>query len=729
MTFGVTLAQISPAFASSAPQFFTYQGRFYNSGGTTPLAEVVDLILDIYDPDGYCLLYEEEQKNIDLTGTAGLFSIQIGSQLTDPKRTTSDPGLSMSIVFANTGNQILSSSRNCTAGYTPQANDVRNLRVTVIPHSSEIPTTLYPDQIIGTQTGALVAQTIQGVDLSGIIQSASNVSGQGNVNLSNLIKLTNSSDASALHNHDSRYSLLSTPGSPASLGTGITYTDGMIGIDTSSPNHDIGLGGDTSRTVGVERSSNSNGNNLTLSAGGAEDGGSNLNGGNLILSSGISTGDGGSSIEFKISGSGSLGNTDNTAMTQMILSSNGFLGIGTTSPLAELHVVPLSSSVIGEIIQANPSQTANLLEIRNSSGTPLAWFDSSGVLNGVISGSVSAASSIVVSPTSTNATYYPTLVPAQSSLSANVGTSNNLNFNPSTGTLSAVNLEAANGAFSGILSATSFSGALSGTNVTLSGSLSSVSSISTAGSLSAGITNLGSTTVTSISVSNGATLNGGLTVSNGGNLTLIGGGSLSVSGTSNLGSTTLGSLSVTGGSSLGTTTVSSLSVSASGATTLGGLLSVAGVTTLGTLSADSTQLGSTTAGSLSVTGAALLGSLSVTGAVSLGSTTFTAGGATLNGTILSNPVSQGSTTTIDFARGNMQATSLPCQAFTLNNVVNGGSYMLAIQNTTSGTCSFAASGFTVKMPPGHGATTAGNETLYSFSALGTTLYVSWVPGY
>jgi hypothetical protein len=66
---------------------------------------------------------------------------------------------------------------------------------------------------------------------------------------------------------------------------------------------------------------------------------------------------------------------------------------------------------------------------------------------------------------------------------------------------------------------------------------------------------------------------------------------------------------------------------------------------------------------------------------------------------------------------------------------DGASYTFAVQGTTSATCSFTAysdsgtTSLTVKLPPDHGQTTSGKATVYTFLVLGTTVYVSWVPGY
>ena len=99
-------------------------------------------------------------------------------------------------------------------------------------------------------------------------------------------------------------------------------------------------------------------------------------------------------------------------------------------------------------------------------------------------------------------------------------------------------------------------------------------------------------------------------------------------------------------------------------------------------------------------------------------------GGQLTGTTVSN-----GSTNIDFGSGNLQYTSSNCGAMTLYNMKDGGSYTLAVQGTTAATCSFTAGGFTVHLPPGHGATTDTKHTVYTFVALGTHVYVSWIPGF
>lgn len=62
-----------------------------------------------------------------------------------------------------------------------------------------------------------------------------------------------------------------------------------------------------------------------------------------------------------------------------IWNTSGNVGIGTTSPTAKLQIDTGSIETIGQIIRAAPSQTANLTEWQNSSGTVLFGIDERGI--------------------------------------------------------------------------------------------------------------------------------------------------------------------------------------------------------------------------------------------------------------------------------------------------------------------------------------------------------------
>ncbi len=83
------------------------------------------------------------------------------------------------------------------------------------------------------------------------------------------------------------------------------------------------------------------------------------------------------------------------------LYSAGKVGINATAPTSMLDVVPTSSSTIGLIVKGAASQTANLVEARNSSATVVASVDPSGY---VTANAYAAGSSLVNAQTGTTYT-------------------------------------------------------------------------------------------------------------------------------------------------------------------------------------------------------------------------------------------------------------------------------------------------------------------------------------
>ena len=118
------------------------------------------------------------------------------------------------------------------------------------------------------------------------------------------------------------------------------------------------------------------------------------------------------------------------------------------------------------------------------------------------------------------------------------------------------------------------------------------------------------------------------------------------------------------------------------------------------------------------------------------STTLPRARLDVNGAILSAPADIAEASfLIDFGAKNIAFTNNICAAYILQNLKSGGTYTLIIKGTTSATCSFSAfsdngpSPLSVRMPPGHGATTDGQMTVYTFIVAGTDVFVAWVPGY
>jgi hypothetical protein len=111
-------------------------------------------------------------------------------------------------------------------------------------------------------------------------------------------------------------------------------------------------------------------------------------------------------------------------------------------------------------------------------------------------------------------------------------------------------------------------------------------------------------------------------------------------------------------------------------------------------------------------------------------------GSQFNFTVtLSKPLPKDDKVQIDFGNGNLHHTTSDCGNYSLHNMKDGASYMFIIKGTNSSTCAFngfsdaGSTALTVRLPPGHGATTAGKHTIYNFIVSGNDVYVSWIPGY
>lgn len=143
---------------------------------------------------------------------------------------------------------------------------------------------------------------------------------------------------------------------------------GNVGIGTTSPSYLLSLGGNASRTIGMERTTATNGYNLTIRAGGAVSGGTDLNGGNLILASGTATGTGSSNIYFQTAAAGATGTADRAAGTAMTILGSNDVGIGSTAPDARLRVSKSSTAghttftTYSDVYDATGDYVANFME-------------------------------------------------------------------------------------------------------------------------------------------------------------------------------------------------------------------------------------------------------------------------------------------------------------------------------------------------------------------------------
>lgn len=172
---------------SESPQTFTLDGKLYHSGTTTPLSDsAAKLTVQIIDPTGRCVLYEEEQT-VNTATSEGYFHINVGSNTGSSKRTVNDPGRAMAQIFQNmaaiSANNV--AGQTCPGGiYTPTAGAIRYFRITVTPSATNTTDVLTPDIAIDSAPSAIVAQSLQGLERTGVLQvnnSGSTVLTQANL--------------------------------------------------------------------------------------------------------------------------------------------------------------------------------------------------------------------------------------------------------------------------------------------------------------------------------------------------------------------------------------------------------------------------------------------------------------------------------------------------------------------------------------------------------------------
>ena len=231
------------AAAGAPPQTFTLDGQlFSDTAMTTPLLDSSVLMdIKIADSTNNCLIYEDSQI-IDTASTGGYFNIKVGSPTGATKRSSmNDPGNPMPALFQNLV-PVLQSTNFCAAGYTPTAYATRVLRVTI--QTSAGLTETFADMTMDAVPNAFVAETIQGLKPTNLVQTDTASLTQANVanifstsNYAQLVLLlsgssnsyvTRASDGAAVVP-----SLSTNPSSPAagqiwysSTGNSLMYYDG-----------------------------------------------------------------------------------------------------------------------------------------------------------------------------------------------------------------------------------------------------------------------------------------------------------------------------------------------------------------------------------------------------------------------------------------------------------------------------------------------------------------------
>jgi hypothetical protein len=88
------------------------------------------------------------------------------------------------------------------------------------------------------------------------------------------------------------------------------------------------------------------------------------------------------------------------------------------------------------------------------------------------------------------------------------------------------------------------------------------------------------------------------------------------------------------------------------------------------------------------------------------------------------------TNAVDWNNGNVQELSANCSAaITSTNMLNGGTYILAVTDTGSTQCDFTQAGLTFYFSPVNGPRAVGGRSVYTFQRVGNSVYVSWATGF
>jgi trimeric autotransporter adhesin len=569
--------------------------------------------------------------------------------------------------------------------------------------------------------------------------------------------------------------------------------DGRVGIGTSFPSTTLGFGGEVARSIGVERASGgANGNDLTISSGGATPSSTDKKAGDLYLTTGLSTGVGNASIYFQTSSASASGNADRALGTRMQIDGFGNVGVGGngTNSNARLYIANLrtnsvanSSAVLGQSILTQSatslsSDTSGVLATLSPIVTPIAG-NNTGALSALgatarvdsptARGTVTNLSGVqstygisalaTGSPTVTNA-YGVRVVPVHDN--GNITNSYGLRIDTPTtgGTVSNewgvyVASPTASNVFAGkvgigtsppawqldVRNSTSVNQAhFSGTGNDDGLYLNSNGAAST--NISAGTATANGTawTAKATSASIAAQVNG--------THNFFGNTGLTV-GTTFTPTKTLSIIPFLGGSwlDLPTTGPSGIGTGGSGANPWLAYVASGSQYFAGTTAGDIVYrnangkkilIGIDNGGGNASPTMAFSGSSVGIGVISPTQKLDVAGNIKSSGQITSGSQTiTGGTSTVNWNNGNSISTDYNCASpITLDNLTDGGTYTLVITDAGTTQCSFAttttgtgAGTVSYRFRPANGLRTASSHSIYTLMRVGSVVYVSWTSGF
>jgi hypothetical protein len=151
---------------TNIPGYFNFDGTLLDSSNNPILSANVNFKLELMDAAGTCVLYSENHI-VDLSTTAGAFSLKVGSGTTKANNLQGTASLSGQL-FANSGSTGPFSG--CGGGVVLGAGDGRQLRVSYDPAGGTSYVLLSPNFNMGALPYAMVAESLQGKAPSDLVQ-------------------------------------------------------------------------------------------------------------------------------------------------------------------------------------------------------------------------------------------------------------------------------------------------------------------------------------------------------------------------------------------------------------------------------------------------------------------------------------------------------------------------------------------------------------------------------